>query len=589
MNALSSRVLALLSFVIVVAAAMPAAAFPGFYMGKGTQKRQLSEAQIVVMRKGEMTAVTVMADYDGPLEPFAIVLAVPPDVTLERVKTLKREFVDRVDALTAPRYHEFWEQDPCEPGPPEQEWERKLMASSDTDFLGQPITDDVKKKKVDKELFVRTDPEFKEGEYTKFTLLEGPLADYARGQGYTVPPGAEQALQPLLAEGYKVLVAEVDDKRVELVGGGRGQLSPIRYWSDHPVTKLPVRLGLLNSPGKQELIIYVLDPTARYEVKNYENVFPPTNIESELELDRGGHTFYVKEHTGELYAAIHDLLLAQKPQGFLNEYAWHSAGCGEPCATEPLFVHELMSLGGDAFETLVSDEEKNPEVPELTKEEKKALKDEWDEAKLTPKERKDREKQLEEERKKVAHNKALIERHKYMVTRLHHRYDAANLPKDVVIGPAAGHVKGGVDIPKGEKGELPTGVSPAPASKFQTRFVNLHPWKGMQKCDKPERWKWGKAPRTYRGLRKIWIADDLGRRDRKQVKPAEVVRTAIPALGLTGVPVEPSDAGADGGLGAGGGKRCGCSLVQAGSSQGLVAAFALVSLLGFRRRGGVRK
>jgi len=302
--------------------APPATAMPGFFIGKGSAKRALHTSHVVVMRKGEMSAVSIQADYDGPLDPFAIVLAVPADVTLERVQTLKRDFVDRVEQMSAPRFHEFWEMDPCEPGPAEQEWERKMSASTESAFLGggNMGTPAPSEKKVAKELFLKVDTEFKEGEY-KFSLLgEGEtLESWAKGKGFTVPQGGAAAVAPYLAQGMKLLLAEVDDKRIELVGGGRAQLSGIRYWTDKPIDKVPTRLSLLSSPGKQELLLYVLHPDQRFETKNYPNVFPPTNIEVD---------FVVKERMGEFYAGIHDMMLAKNPQAFINEFFWHTAGCG---------------------------------------------------------------------------------------------------------------------------------------------------------------------------------------------------------------------------------------------------------------------
>jgi MYXO-CTERM domain-containing protein len=570
------------SFVLagLVGVSQPAQAFPGFFIGKGTAKRVAHSTQVVVMRKGEMSAVSVMPDFDGPLEPFAMVLVVPADVTLERVKTLKREFVDRVEQMSAPRFWEFWEMDPCEPGPSEQEWERKLTVSAETNFLGGPAaTPEPGAKKVAKELFVKVDSEYKEGEYTFSMLGEGEtLEGWAGGKGFTLPQGAAAAVKPYVDSGMKVILAQVDDKRIELVGGGRAQLSAIRYWSDKPIEKLPIRLGLLSSPGKQELGVYVIHPDKRYEAKNYENVYPPTNIEVD---------FVVKERMGEFYSAIHDMIQAKKPHAILNEYAWHTSGCGEPCPNAPILPHELLSLGADFFETAVPEEERNPKPPELTKDEKKELKVEWDLAKLSPKERKEREKLIMEERTIVLRNKGIMERNKYVVSRLHHRYDAAGLPKDLEIGPAGGHIKGGVEIPKGEKGELPTTITPTAVSKFQTRYTFFHPWKGMQKCEKPERWKWGKAPRTYRGLRKIWVAEDLSRKSRTQIKPVQVVKTAIPDLGLSGVPEIP-DAGSDAGLGAENGKgSCGCSAASAGSATGLGAL--VIGFLGALSRRGRRR
>ena len=57
------------------------------------------------------------------------------------------------------------------------------------------------------------------------------------------------------------------------------QLSPLRFNFDANELRLPVRLGLLNAAGKQDLIVYVIHPTSRFEVANYANTFIPTNLE----------------------------------------------------------------------------------------------------------------------------------------------------------------------------------------------------------------------------------------------------------------------------------------------------------------------
>jgi len=75
-----------------------------------------------------------------------------------------------------------------------------------------------------------------------------------------------------------LVVAEVDPKRIELVGGERAQLSPIRFWTKSEYTKIPAKLGLLSAEKKQELFVYVLHPASRFEAKNYPNLSPPTNI-----------------------------------------------------------------------------------------------------------------------------------------------------------------------------------------------------------------------------------------------------------------------------------------------------------------------
>ena len=531
---------ALLSACVLLCVPAPARAFPGFLAAKTKTEIKVNSTQVVLMKKGNVTAVTVMSDYEGSLDPFAMVLVVPADVTADHVTTLKREYVDRLDSISAPRFHEYWEQDPCDPGPVEQEWQRNMKADSSSAFLGggdMPQSS----QKVAKELSLDVQAKQKEGEYT-FTLLgkDESVAGWLKSKGYSVPAGAEQAVLPYVQAGMRLVVAQVDTKRIELVGGDRAQLSPIRFWTEQPYAAIPDRVGLLNAGGKQELIVYVLDPEQRYESKNYKNLFPPTNVEVD---------FSVKERIGEFYAALQDIIDQKSPGAFLNEYAWPGDGCGQPCATEPIGIAELLSLGGDVFELSVPKEEKQPKPPELTKEEAAAFKEATKE--LKPKERKAKEKQAKEDRKTVVARQALVARHKYVVSRMHYRYDDKSLPNDPQFGPASGAVEGGVAQPKGQKREASTEVVPASQNKFQVRYNNFHPWVPVIQCPNPDRYRWGKAPRDYRGLRKTWIAEDLTRKSRTQIKPAAVLKTPIPSLGLTGAAPAASAAVADAGPDAG--------------------------------------
>ena len=574
---------ALLSACLLLLAAPPARAFPGFLASKTKTEIKVNSTQVVLMKKGNVTAVTVMSDYEGPLEPFAMVLVVPADVTADHVTTLKREYVDRLDGISAPRFHEYWEQDPCDPGPTEQEWQRNMKADSSSAFLGggdMPQST----QKVAKELSLDVQAKQKEGEYS-FTLLakDESVAGLLKSKGYSVPTGAEQAILPYVQAGMRLVVAQVDTKRIELVGGDRAQLSPIRFWTEQPYTKVPDRVGLINAGGKQELIVYVLDPEQRYESKNYKNLFPPTNVEVD---------FAVKERIGEFYAALQDIIAQKSPGAFLNEFAWPSDGCGQPCATEPIAIAELLSLGGDVFELSVPKEEKQPKPAEPTKEEAAAFKEATKD--LKPKERKAKQKQDKEDRKIVAARQALVSRHKYVVSRVHYRYDDKSLPNDPEFGPASGAVEGGVAQPKGQKAEASLDVAPASQNKFQVRYNNFHPWVPVIQCPNPDRYRWGKAPRDYRGLRKTWIAEDLTRKSRTQIKPAAMLKTPIPALGLTGAAPAASaaaavDAGADAGTGsaAPAAGKCGCSVPGAPANHALISTLSALLGLAFlyRRRG----
>jgi MYXO-CTERM domain-containing protein len=562
----------------VLSAAGPAAAFPGFFASKKSEPVKTYSTQIAVMKRGSDTVVSVMADYEGPLDGFAIVMLVPADVSVDKVTTLKRDFIDRLDTLTAPRFHEYWEQDPCDPGPAQQEWERNLKVEG---AAGGPLgggapAPEAGALKPAKELFLDVKAKQKEGEY-KFTLLDAgaDVTAWLTSRGYKAPAGAAEALKPYGA--LRPLIAEVDAKRIELVGGDRAQLSPVRFSTAEPFDTIPSRIGLLNAPKEQELLIYTLDPEARYEAKNYKTMFPPTNIH----LD-----FSAKERMGEFYNALYDLILSKHPQTFLSEYAWPTEGCGQPCATEPLMIHELLSLGADVFEESVPEAERHPKPPELTKEQEKIFKDSIKD--LKPKEKKEREKVFKAERAMVVERQGLLARHKYVVSRLHYRYDAKGLPKDPQLGTAP-PASGGTAQPVGKDGVASTEVKTGDANKLQTRYNNFHPWVPVIQCENPERHRWGKAGRDYRGLRKTWITDDLTRKSHTQIKPAVVVKTPIPDLGLAGVAppakVEGTAGSANGAAPAEKAKEgCGCRTVGAPSPASSAFGLGLALVLGLGAR-----
>jgi hypothetical protein len=571
----------------VLSGPRPAAAFPGFFASKKQEPIKTYSTQIAVMKRGADTVVSVMPDYEGPLEGFAMVLLVPADVTSEKVTTLKRDFIDRLDTLSAPRFHEYWEQDPCDPGPVEQEWERNLKVdgAASGPLGGGAPTPEAGALKPAKELFLDVKAKQKEGEY-KFTLLEAgaDVTAWLTSHGYRAPEGAAAALKPYGA--LRPLVAEVDPKRIELVGGDRAQLSPVRFATSQPFDTIPSRVGLLNTPKEQELIIYVIDPESRYEAKNYTTIFPPTNVQ----LD-----FTAKERMGEFYNALYDLILQKHPQSFLSEFAWPADGCGQPCATEPLMISELLSLGADVFEQSVPDAERHPKPPDLTKEQEKTFKDTIKD--LKPKEKREREKVFKAERITVVERQALLARHKYVVSRLHYRYDAKNLPKDPQLG-AAPAASGGTAQPKGKDGEASTEIKTGDANKLQIRYNNFHPWVPVIQCPNPDRYRWGKAGRDYRGLRKTWITDDLTRKSHTQIKPALVVKTPIPDLGLgmSPVPAASSTGGSSGVVAAPEQSKSGCGCrVGARASRaagGAPLALALAGMMGWiarRRRRATRQ
>ena len=116
-------------------------------------------------------------------------------------------------------------------------------------------------------------------------------------------------------------------------------LSPIRFATSQPWDTLPSKLGLLNAPKEQELIIYAIDPDSRYEAKNYKTMFPPTNIE----LD-----FSAKERMGEFYNSLYDHIITFRHKE-LRE-AWKSIYSAEEALakSKSASASQGKSLIGDA-------------------------------------------------------------------------------------------------------------------------------------------------------------------------------------------------------------------------------------------------
>src|SRR5258706_1007780 len=78
-------------------------AFCGFYVGGAGSQMFNNATQVVLMRHGTTTVLSMQNNYQGPPERFALVVPVPVVVKEANVKTLPRELFGKVDVLGAPR------------------------------------------------------------------------------------------------------------------------------------------------------------------------------------------------------------------------------------------------------------------------------------------------------------------------------------------------------------------------------------------------------------------------------------------------------------------------------------------------------
>ena len=234
----------------------PAAAFCGFFVSGADSKLYNNASQVVLMRKGQRTVLTMSNTYKGPTEDFAMVVPVPTVLRKDQVKTLPADVFSKIDQLSAPRLVEYWEQDPCYVPPPSRVYMRTggVVESMDVESDGGSVDD----------FQVKVEARFTVGEY-EIVILSAKEANglegWLRANKYNIPDGAGEALAPYIKSGQKFFVAKVNIKKVKRDAHGNVALSPLRFHYEDAQLRLPVRLGLLNANGKQDLIVYVLHPT----------------------------------------------------------------------------------------------------------------------------------------------------------------------------------------------------------------------------------------------------------------------------------------------------------------------------------------
>lgn len=425
------RVAVALLWFSLLGPAEVAHAFCGFYVAGADAKLYANATMVVLMREGTRTVLSMQNNYEGPAEAFALVIPVPTVLKKEQVKTLPKAVFERVDALGAPRLVEYWERDPCAPEP---EYELLAMRSSRAaGSIGTLAT---------KGTGVTIEAQFEVGEYNVVILSakdSSGLERWLHDNKYNIPAGASDALAPYVAQGTKFFVAKVDPARVKLEHG-QAVLSPLRFHYDAQDLSLPVRLGLLNSHGSQDLIVNIL-AKERYEVANYPNITIPTNLSVQDA---------VRDQFGAFYESLFQRTQATHKGAVVTEYSWDSGSC-DPCPTPPLSAADIATLGGD----VISAKGNNA-------------------ASGSP----------------LTRGPAPFPRSGLTLTRLHARYTSDALRDDLIFKSAPA-LAGGRGVPD-QQGKLASEPeSGANFNGFQGRYVILHRWDKPVTCESPQRGRWG--------------------------------------------------------------------------------------------------
>src|SRR5215813_250990 len=87
--------------------------FCGFYVAKADTKLFNKASQVVLVRDGDRTVMTMANDFEGDPKEFAVVIPVPTFLTRGQIHVGEKALIDHLDAYSAPRLVEYFDQNPC--------------------------------------------------------------------------------------------------------------------------------------------------------------------------------------------------------------------------------------------------------------------------------------------------------------------------------------------------------------------------------------------------------------------------------------------------------------------------------------------
>ncbi|HVV04858.1 MAG TPA: DUF2330 domain-containing protein, partial [Puia sp.] len=105
-----------------------------------------------------------------------------------------------------------------------------------------------------------------------------------------IPEGAEEVLEPYIKSNLKFFVVKVNEEEKKKLPGNF--LRPIQISFQSPRFMLPIRLGMANADGDQDMIVYAFSKKGRVECANYRTVALPTGKNIPLFVQNNFSNFY---------------------------------------------------------------------------------------------------------------------------------------------------------------------------------------------------------------------------------------------------------------------------------------------------------
>ena len=324
MRILATMAAALITFAV----ATTAQAFCGFYVARADTSLFNKASQVVLVRDGDRTVITMANDFEGDVDDFAVVIPVPTMIEREQINVGDRAIVQHLDAYTAPRLVEYHDPDPC------RRAERYKLSASDNFPQSAAMQES---RQAARSMGVTIEASYTVGEYDILILSadeSGGLIRWLKKNDYKLPRGAEKVVASYLKQDMRFFVAKVNLEEQSKLG--YQYLRPLQVAYESNKFMLPIRLGTLNAKGTQELYVYALTRSGRVETTNYRTVKLPSNMDVPV---------FVKDEFAEFYRDMFTKQVdSENGRAVFLEYARDMAWC-DPCAADPLSSADLRKLG----------------------------------------------------------------------------------------------------------------------------------------------------------------------------------------------------------------------------------------------------
>ncbi len=313
-------------------------AFCGFYVAKAGASLFNNKSQVILVRDGQNMTVTMSNDFSGDVKDFAMVVPVPTVLKKKDIKVVNRDLFDKIDAYSAPRMAEYYENNPCYPV---YEMVADGISLESVQVMSRKATLFSQNKKYK----VKIEAQYSVEEYDVLVLSakeSSGLKNWLIDNNYKIPEAAEEVLEPYIKNDMKFFVVKVNLDR--LPKSEQGYLRPLQISYSSDKFMLPIRLGMANSTGEQDLVVYAFTKKGRIECTNYRTVKLPTNrnIPQFIKTKNEFGDFYV-----DLFEREYD---KQNKKAVFLEYAWdvspksNNVKC-DPCVSPPPQTQQFANAG----------------------------------------------------------------------------------------------------------------------------------------------------------------------------------------------------------------------------------------------------